>query len=149
MTGDDSSVAGRVEAWLARRVAPAARWTDPALRWGLGLTILLAGAHKAVAPGPWSAYAAPWVAALWPLPMDPTMRVNGLVEVVFGLALLADYSATTAAGVVAVSMLGVLVNLLTAGPFPGPYVDVAVRDFGLFVLAVGVTLGAAERRAAD
>lgn len=128
--------------WLASRAdrAPAI------LRVGLGLVILLEGAHKLVAPEVWAAYAAPWVLALWPAPMVPTMLANGVIEVGFGLALVADRYTTLAATVVAVSIAFVVVNLATIGAATGAFVDVAIRDVGLVALAAGVALLSAAGR---
>lgn len=129
-----------LDGWLAPRapLAPAV------LRIGLGLVILLEGAHKLVAPEAWAAYAAPWVLALWPAPMVPTMLANGVIEVGFGLALVADRYATLAAAVVAVSIAFVVVNLATIGATTGQFVDVAIRDVGLVALAAGVALQSAD-----
>lgn len=117
--------------------------TFPVLRVGLGAVILLAGAHKLVAPGVWTKYAAPWVTDVWPesfLSFALAMRVNGAIEVGFGVALLAGVYTTVAAGIVAVSLLGVVVDLLAGAVLTGKYVDVLIRDIGLLALAVGVTL---------
>lgn len=117
--------------------------TFPVLRVGLGAVILLAGAHKLVAPGVWTKYAAPWVTAVWPeslLPFALAMQINGAIEVGFGVALLAGVYTTVAAGIVAVSLLGVVVDLLAGAVLTGKYVDVLIRDIGLLTLAVGVTL---------
>lgn len=128
---------------LDRRLAAHAHRAPAALRVGLGLVILLEGAHKLVAPEVWAAYAAPWVELLWPWPMVPTMVANGVVEVGFGLALLVDRFTTFAAAVVAVSIVFVVVNLATIGLASGAFVDVAIRDVGLVALAVGVALQSA------
>jgi hypothetical protein len=69
------------------------RLAGPLLRLGLGVTILLAGAHKLVAPAAWHAYLSPPLASLWPtalLPLAPTFVAFGVSEVAFGLLLLAD-----------------------------------------------------------
>lgn len=128
---------------LDRRLAARADLVPAVLRVGLGLVILLEGAHKLVAPEAWAAYAAPWVLALWPAPMVPTMVVNGVIEVGFGLALLADRYTTFAATVVALSIAFVVVNLVTIGLASGAFVDVAIRDVGLVALAAGVALQSA------
>lgn len=128
---------------LDRQLATHAHLAPPVLRVGLGLVILLEGAHKFVAPEIWAAYAAPWVLFLWPAPMVPTMVVNGVIEVGFGLALLANRYTTVAAAVVAISIAFVVVNLATIGIASGEFVDVAIRDVGLVALAAGVTLQSA------
>lgn len=123
----------------------------PVMRIGLGVVILLAGAHKLVAPEVWTAYAAPWVAALWPdalVSFEAAMVLNGWLEVLFGLALVAGVYPAVAAGVVALSLAAVVVNLLTGAAMTGEHVDVLVRDVGLVVLATGVTLLSARREAA-
>jgi len=115
----------------------------PVLRAGLGATILLAGAHKLVAPGAWHAYLAPAFAALWPtglLPLDPAFVAFGVSEVVVGALLLVDRYSSLMAAVVAVSMLGVDVNLAVAMVQGEPVADVLVRDLGLTLWAAGVML---------
>lgn len=128
-----------IDRWLAAN----ADLGPPVLRVGLGLVILLEGAHKLVAPEMWAVYAAPWVLAIWPAPMVPTMVANGAIEVGFGAAIVADRYTTVAAAVVALSIAFVVVNLATIGVATGAFVDVAIRDVGLVALAVGVTLQSA------
>lgn len=122
------------------------------LRGGLGVTILLAGSHKLVAPAAWHAYLAPPLAALWPtglLPLSPTFVLFGVSEVLFGLLLLADWHTPTVATLTALSLLGVVVNLGLGVTVGEPYVDVLIRDIGLTLLAFGVALdGGTSRRAA-
>lgn len=123
-----------------------ARYTEHAdvvLRWGLGLVILLAGAHKLVDPAAWSAYAGPVLLSLWPVSMDLTMVANGVVEVGFGAAIVADVYTTIAAAVVAVSLAGVALYLVVVAVTTGEFLDVAIRDVGLTMFAIGVTLRSA------
>lgn len=119
----------------------------PLLRVGLGVTILLAGAHKLVAPAVWHAYLAPPFAALWPtavVPLNPVFVAFGVSEVVVGLLLLADWHAPTVAFVTALSLLGVAANLGVGAVAGEPVVDVLVRDLGLTVLAFGAALASGE-----
>ncbi|MFB6130715.1 MAG: DoxX family membrane protein [Salinigranum sp.] len=116
----------------------------PVLRLGFGSVMLLAGADKLVAPADWTAYLAAPFAALWPLPVAPSMIANGVVEVAFGLAILADRYTALAAAVVAVSMIGVLVDLAVAAALSGRFVDILIRDLGITALAAGVALLAAD-----
>lgn len=116
-------------------------------RVGLGVVILVAGAHKVAAPGVWSAYSASIVTALWPISMDATMVANGVIEVGFGLVLLADRHTAVAAAVVAISLLGVVANLALVAVVSGQFVDVLIRDLGLAALATGVTIAAAKETA--
>ena len=95
----------------------------PLSRVGLGVTMLFA--------------------SLWPtglVPLDPTFVLFGVSEVLVGALLVADRWASLMAAVVAVSMLGVVVNLAVAMAQGEPFGDVLVRDFGLMVYATGVAL---------
>jgi len=124
-----------------------AGYAGPALRGGLGVVILLAGAHKLVAPGAWHAYLAPLFADPWPtalLPLDPTFVLFGVSEVLFGLLLLADWHTPTVATLTALSLLGVVLNLVVGVAQGRPHADVLVRDVGLTLLAFGVALDAAR-----
>jgi hypothetical protein len=127
-------------------VGSRAHLARPLSRVGLGVTILLAGAHKIVAPGPWHAYLAPLLASLWPtalVPLDPAFVLFGASEVVVGALLVVDRYASLMAAVVAVSMVGVDLNLALAVAQGEPFVDVLVRDLGLTLYAAGVMLSEA------
>lgn len=129
---------------LERYLSPHTDRADDVGRITLGVVILLAGLHKLVAPGAWSVYAAPWFEAVWPLAMDSTMVLFGVTEIPVGLALLADWYTTLAAVVVAVSMVGTVFDLATIALATGRFVDVLIRDLGLFGLAVVVALRSAD-----
>jgi hypothetical protein len=75
--------------------------------------------------------------------MNPTMVLFGVTEVPVGLALLADWYTTLAAAIVAVSMVGTAFDLATIAVVSGRFVDVLIRDLGLFALAVVVALQSA------
>lgn len=132
----------RLAAWLA----PSAPAADRVLVWGLFAVILLAGAHKLVAPGVWAAYLAPTAAAVWPLAAEPTMVLLGLSEVIVAPFLLAERYRVLAAAVVAVSLAGTVVGLVILAVETGRGVDVIIRDLGLVALAAGTALRAAAER---
>lgn len=116
------------------------------LRWGLGVTILLAGAHKFVAPAAWHAYLAPVLAAEWPagvVSLDMLMVLFGVSEVLFAAALFADWHTPTVAAVTALSLYTTVGNLALAAAQGVPVADVLVRDLGLALFATGVALEAA------
>lgn len=125
------------------------RFTGLVLRGGLGVTILAAGMHKLVAPAIWHAYLAPPFAALWPtglIGLDAGFVLFGVSEVLFGLLLLADWHTPTIAMLTALSLLGVVVNLLVADAFGLVVWDVLIRDLGLTAFATAVALDAARSR---
>lgn len=133
-------------------VSAYAEYALPVMRIGLGAVILLAGAHKLVAPEVWTKYAAPWVTALWPdalFPFKIAMMLNGVFEVLFGLALIAGLYTTVTAGIVALSLLAVVGDLLTGAVMTGKSVDILIRDLGLLALATGVTLRSAQHATAE
>jgi hypothetical protein len=67
----------------------------------------------------------------------------GVIGVVFGLLLLADWHTPTVAALTALSLAGVVLNLGLGVLLGEPWVDVLVRDLGLTLLAFGVALHAA------
>jgi len=123
----------------------AARTPEPSVlaRIGLGLMVLLAGVHKLAAPGAWAVYVTDWLAP-W-LVVSPVvfMLVNGVLEVGFGLAILADRLTPIAAGVAAVSLSATVAYLGVVAVLEGGlFLDVLVRDVGLAGLAWAVTVDA-------
>jgi uncharacterized membrane protein YphA (DoxX/SURF4 family) len=80
----------------------------------------------------WPHYLAPWIVRLLPFSAQTAMYVVGAVEIVAGLAV--ALKPRYASYVVGVWLAGIIVNLLT---YSGFY-DVALRDFGLLVAALGL-----------
>lgn len=80
----------------------------------------------------WTIYLAPVATAIVPLPAQTIMYVVGVVEVIAGIAVAARPRFGSL--LVAVWLLGIIVNLLVLGGF----YDVALRDFGLLVGALAL-----------
>lgn len=117
-------------------------------RLGLGGMVLLAGVHKLLAPAAWTVYVTDWLAPWLVVSPVAFMLVNGVLEVGFGLAILADRFTTFAAGVAAVSLSATVVYLAVVAVVEGGlFLDVLVRDVGLAGLAWAVTVEAAGRNA--
>jgi len=130
---------------LARASDLAARAPDPVVfaRVGLGAMVFLAGVHKLLAPGAWALYVTDWLAPWLVVSPVTFMLVNGVLEVGFGAAILADRWTSFAAGVAAVSLSATVGYLaLVAVLEGGLFVDVLVRDVGLAALAWAVTVDA-------
>lgn len=87
----------------------------------------------------WDFYLAPWINDIVPGNAHDAMMVVGVIEVVAGIVVAVD--PRFGAPLVAVWLLGIIVNLLTLGD----YYDVALRDFGLFVAAVSLAVLAFDR----
>ena len=129
-------ITARVRAVLA----PFADRGDAVARVGLGAMLVLAGVHKLLDPGAWALYVTDWLAPF--LLVSPTlfMLINGVLEVGFGAALVADRWTTLAAAVAAVSLLATTGYLALVGATDGRFLDVMVRDVGLTALAWAVLL---------
>ena len=86
----------------------------------------------------WPHYLAPWINDLVPGTAQQAMYAVGVVEVLAGVAvaLLPRYGGL----LVAAWLAGIIVNLLSIPD----YYDVALRDFGLLVSALALSLLAAE-----
>ncbi|WP_458210025.1 DoxX family protein [Haladaptatus sp. NG-SE-30] len=123
-----------------RFLEPYARADGAVLRVGLGILIFIAGLDKLFEPMVWARYTAPVIAALWPFPLGLSMVLNGVVEMVFGVALLVRFYTPLVAGITALSLAGVVVNLIIGALQTGQFVDVLIRDIGLTLFAFGVTL---------
>ncbi|WP_436931896.1 DoxX family membrane protein [Halosimplex halobium] len=115
-------------------------------RVGLGAMVLLAGVHKLLAPGVWAAYVTDWLAPWLVVSPVAFMLVNGVLEVGFGAAIVADRATAVAAGVAAVSLSATTAYLAVAAVVEGGFfVDVLVRDVGLSALAWAVLFDAIRR----
>lgn len=115
-------------------------------RVGLGLMVLLAGIHKLAAPAVWAAYVTDWLAPLLVVSPVVFMLVNGVLEVGFGLAIVADRLTVVTAGVAAVSLSATVGYLaLVAVLEGGLYLDILIRDVGLAALAWAVVADAFGR----
>ncbi|MBO1266810.1 DoxX family membrane protein [Arthrobacter cavernae] len=80
----------------------------------------------------WTIYLAPVATSLVPVPAQTFMYVVGVIEIVAGLAV--ALRPRFGSLLVAVWLLGIIVNLLVLGNF----FDVALRDFGLLVAALAL-----------
>jgi hypothetical protein len=87
----------------------------------------------------WEDYLAPWVNDLVPGSAHDAMLAVGVIEIVAGLVVAV---APRLGGLLVAAWLGgIILNLVTMGE----YYDIALRDFGLLVAALALTLLAAGR----
>ena len=114
--------------------SPAARQAFLLLRTVFTVTPILFGLDKFVGLlTDWEQYLAPQIDNLVPGTAHQAMLAVGVVEIVAGLvvAVLPRFGGP----LVAVWLAGIIVNLLLIGG----YGDIALRDFGLLVAALGLT----------
>ncbi|GIH28541.1 hypothetical protein Aph01nite_68510 [Acrocarpospora phusangensis] len=91
----------------------------------------------------WDKYLAPWIDDLVPGSAHQAMLGVGVIEIVAGIVV--AVAPRFGGPLVAVWLAGIIVNLVTMGEF----YDVALRDFGLLVAAVALTLLAWDRHKAS
>ena len=80
----------------------------------------------------WTVYLAPVATSVVPLPAQTIMYIVGAVEVIAGIAV--AVRPRFGSMLVAVWLLGIIINLLLLGSF----FDIALRDFGLLVGALAL-----------
>ena len=87
----------------------------------------------------WEGYLAPWVNDLVPGSAHDAMLIVGVIEIVAGVVVAV---APRYGGLLVAAWLGgIILNLVTMGE----YYDIALRDFGLLVAALALSLLAASR----
>lgn len=87
----------------------------------------------------WTVYLAPAATSVVPLPAQTIMYVVGVVEIIAGI--LVAVRPRIGSLIVALWLLGIIINLLVLGSF----YDVALRDFGLLVGALALNRLATAR----
>jgi uncharacterized membrane protein YphA (DoxX/SURF4 family) len=119
----------------------AARRNDPAyqvyllLRAAFTLAPILFGLDKFFNwTVDWPQYLAPWINDLIPGSAQDFMYVVGGIEIAAGLIVLV--APRIGGFLVAAWLGGIVINLLTNNP--PEYYDIALRDFGLFLAALGL-----------
>ena len=87
----------------------------------------------------WEGYLAPWVNDIVPGSAHDAMLIVGVIEIVAGVVVAV---APRYGGLLVAAWLGgIIINLVTMGE----YYDIALRDFGLLVAALALSLLAASR----
>ena len=133
-----------VTQWLRRVLAPAVDAVETATiaRVGLGAMLVLAGAHKLVAPESWAVYVTDWLAPWLVVSPRTFMLLNGPPELLVGGLLLADRYVAPATAVAAVSLPATVAYLAVVAVTDARFVDVLIRDVGLATLALVVLFDA-------
>ena len=104
--------------------------------------LLLAGVHKLLDPVAWTVYVADWLVPWLVVSPVAFMLLNGVLEVGFGLALLADRFTAVASAVAAASLTATVAYLFVVWVLSGRFGDVVARDVGLAGLAWAVLVEA-------
>jgi hypothetical protein len=106
------------------------------LRAGFTLAPILFGLDKffGVLTDDWEGYLAPWINDLVPGSAHDAMLLVGVIEVVAGIVV--AVAPRWGGLLVAAWLAGIIVNLISMGE----YYDIALRDFGLLIAAVALSL---------
>lgn len=142
--GSQGGLLDRTDALLR----PYAPWSGQVLRWGLGVSFLIGGGYKILAPPVYMAYFAPLFESLWPtviVPLGPVFVLAGIFEFAFGVLLLADWHTETVAAVTVPWLFGTNTNFLVAIAQGESSVDLLALYVGMMMMALGVALQAADQ----
>lgn len=105
------------------------------LRIGLGSVFLWFGIDKFFNSSVWQHFIPDWFPML--IPAEAFILLLGVVETIVGVLVLFGLFTRFAAGLAALMLIPIIISL--------GYNEIGVRDFGLFLLALGVSaLGAGE-----
>jgi hypothetical protein len=111
------------------------------LRSGFTLAPILFGLDKflGVLTDDWEGYLAPWVNDIVPGTAHQAMLAVGVVEILAGIVV--AVAPRWGGLLVAAWLAGIIVNLVSLGE----YYDIALRDFGLLLAALALSLLATDR----
>ena len=132
----------------ARLSSAAAQGAHPSTlaRIGLGSMVFAAGVHKLVDPLAWTVYVVEWLAPFLVVSPVVFMLANGVLEVGFGAAIVADRYTAFGSAVAAVSLTATCLYLAVVFVVEGGlFGDVLARDVGLAGLAWAVLVDSLRR----
>lgn len=109
------------------------QWLAPILlRVGIGTVFLLFGVDKFLHMNVWIAYMPQWLPSLLPFSIEIFMYFQGALEAILGLFLIIGFWSRTSAFLCALLLAGITFTL--------GYNEIAIRDFGLLLGAVALSL---------
>lgn len=105
------------------------------LRFGLGLIFFWFGVDKFIHPTFWISYVPPWAVPLIPLSLESFNIVQGVVETIIGTLLIVGLWRQSVAGIAGLIMIPIIIATFSLGLY-----DIAVRDIGLFFVALSLAV---------
>ena len=106
------------------------KWAPVVVRIGMSLVFLWFGTQQLLNPEQWIGFVPPLASSIAPL--NTIVLVNGLTEVILGLALIVGFQVRIASLLLAIHLFGITFFM---GLTP-----VGVRDFGLSVATLSIFL---------
>ncbi|MEK6867393.1 MAG: DoxX family membrane protein [Nanoarchaeota archaeon] len=109
------------------------QWLAPILlRTGVAVVFLIFGIDKFFHVNAWLAYIPPWAAQFIPMDLTLFMYIQGIIEVLLGFLLLIGFWSRTVSFICALHLAGIIVAV--------GYNEISVRDFGLFMATLALSL---------
>lgn len=118
------------------------QWLAPIfLRVGIGSVFFLFGIDKFIHLQLWMAYMPVWLTPYLPMSIEMFMYIQGVIEAVLGMFLIIGFWSRTSAFFCALLLAGIVFTL--------GYNEIAIRDFGLLLGALALSLREQERWSID
>jgi len=111
------------------------------IRIGLALVLLWFGIDEIRNPEKWFSYFPQSFIPLLPFDLNLFFILNGIFEVVVGILLLIGFKTRIVAFIAALHLLSITLSV--------GYNDIAIRDFGLMLMAVSLVFSGAGRLSVD
>lgn len=102
------------------------------VRVGLALVFLWFGYHLVSSPSDWVRQVPDYATKIIPLSAETIVMVNGIFEIVLGLALLVGFWTRTVAFLLAIHLIPIVINFGFTSPN-------GARDFGLLMATLGLS----------
>jgi len=110
-------------------------YSVPIIRISLALVLLWFGIDEIINPENWFGYIPSWISSIIPFNIETFILLNGIFEIIIGALLLIGLKTRIVAFIAALHLLSITVAV--------GYNDVAVRDFGLTLMAVSLIFSGA------
>ena len=110
-------------------------YSIPIIRISLALVLLWFGIDEIINPENWFGYIPSWLTSILPLDIGTFIIMNGIFEIIVGFLLLIGLHTRIIAFIAALHLLSITIAV--------GYNDIAVRDFGLTLMAVSLIFSGA------
>ena len=120
---------------ISNFIAKNKKYSVDIIRISLALVLLWFGIDEVINPENWFGYAPSWLSSILPFSLTLFFILNGTFEIITGSLLLIGFFTRIVAFIVALHLLTITLSI--------GYNDVAIRDFGLTMMAVSLVFSGA------